>query len=518
MEEVELKKKYISGILACFIVFSLPLSAPAEDAFLAEENLTEESVGDAAEEEVILEDDFEDELPAAEEVNDQADSISDLDAMADGLIEDMDEKAVDNTSPADYEYCDNLTLKVVKGNNLQGDTFGPSDTYKWYDLGTEIVCEMEYDDEEEEEYLVVDTIQEPVLISGATERTYRPSLPEITHFYECVTINGEDKKGVVFQVLSPSSPGVVTLSLDASVNMTINPRTVYSESPNYMLYNLMPSVSGMYTFTSVDPYANVRYSDPIAYLYDSSGQLICCQDDGAEGYNFQFFRYLEAGKSYSLTIGYYDYYGYGDNETDYYGTYPVSVTFGAPAGHVHDEEDEVGRQEATCSTPAIVTYSCSICGQTYTETVGSATGQHVWGPWTEIAPADTDRANVAQRTCTVCHTVQQGSTVGALPITIPKAPASLKPKAAAKGKVKVTWKINKAQKSKSTWKKIKKIELQYSEDPTFNTGKKVKTLKKTSKSVTLKLGKKKTYYIRIRFTDGSRGYSKWVTKKVKTKK
>ena len=104
-------------------------------------------------------------------------------------------------------------------------------------------------------------------------------------------------------------------------------------------------------------------------------------------------------------------------------------------------------------------------------------------------------------------------------ITIKKAPASVKAKAAKKGKVTVSWKkIKKTKKTKALLAQIKGIEVQYSTDPTFTNDVTTKNLGKKKTKVTLKLQKKTVYYIRVRYTDGAGGVSNWSkVRKVKTK-
>ena len=105
-------------------------------------------------------------------------------------------------------------------------------------------------------------------------------------------------------------------------------------------------------------------------------------------------------------------------------------------------------------------------------------------------------------------------------ITISKTPASVKAKAAKKGKVTVSWKkIKKTKKTKALLAQIKSIEVQYSTDPGFTTDVVTKPVSKNKTKVTLKLQKNTTYYVRVRYTDGAGGVSAWsATKRVKTKK
>ena len=103
------------------------------------------------------------------------------------------------------------------------------------------------------------------------------------------------------------------------------------------------------------------------------------------------------------------------------------------------------------------------------------------------------------------------------PITILKTPSSVKAKA-KKSKVTVSWKkIKKTKKTKALLKQIKSIQIQYSTDPTFTQVTGIKSIGKKKTKAVLKLKKKTTYYIRVRYV-GVGGYSNWSgVKKVKTK-
>ncbi len=104
---------------------------------------------------------------------------------------------------------------------------------------------------------------------------------------------------------------------------------------------------------------------------------------------------------------------------------------------------------------------------------------------------------------------------------ISTTPGSLKAKAQKKGKVKLTWKaLKKTKKTKKLYSQVKKIEIQYSTDSTFNeSATKTKKVSKTKATITLSgLKKKAVYYFRIRYVDKTGGCSKWTkAKKVKTK-
>ena len=104
-------------------------------------------------------------------------------------------------------------------------------------------------------------------------------------------------------------------------------------------------------------------------------------------------------------------------------------------------------------------------------------------------------------------------------ITIAKTPKSTKAKAGKKGRVTVTWKkIKKTKKTKALLGQIKSVQVQYSTDPNFAANVVTKSVSKKKTKVTLKLQKKTTYYIRVRYV-GTDGVSDWgAVKKVTTKK
>ena len=103
-------------------------------------------------------------------------------------------------------------------------------------------------------------------------------------------------------------------------------------------------------------------------------------------------------------------------------------------------------------------------------------------------------------------------------ITITKKPTIKKP-AATKNKITVSWKhFKQTKKTKSIWKKIKKVQVQCATDKSFKNIVKTTLVGKKKTKATIKgLAKKTTYYVRVRYYDGT-GYSAWSkVKKVKTK-
>ena len=103
-------------------------------------------------------------------------------------------------------------------------------------------------------------------------------------------------------------------------------------------------------------------------------------------------------------------------------------------------------------------------------------------------------------------------TEGTGKITINKKPTLKKPKP-KKNKATITWnKLKRKTKAqKKIWKQIKQIEVQWSTDPSFPkdlTGKKTIGKRKTKTNITA-LQRKTTYFVRVRYSDGNGGYSRW---------
>ena len=145
--------------------------------------------------------------------------------------------------------------------------------------------------------------------------------------------------------------------------------------------------------------------------------------------------------------------------------------------HTHIWDSGKVTKAVTDASTGIRTYTCKICGRKKTETI----------PW---------------------------------PITIFKKPSIQKP-AATKSKITVKWKHFKhtSKKTKKIWKKIKKVQVQCATDKAFkNIVKDAKVSRGKTSAKINGLKKTTTYYVRVRYYDGT-GYSAWSkVKKVKTKK
>lgn len=68
--------------------------------------------------------------------------------------------------------------------------------------------------------------------------------------------------------------------------------------------------------------------------------------------------------------------------------------------HVHTWDDGVMTLQPTCTAEGVMTFTCTECGETYTESV-SATG-HSWSEWTVVTEATVDHDGVKERTCSRC--------------------------------------------------------------------------------------------------------------------
>lgn len=76
----------------------------------------------------------------------------------------------------------------------------------------------------------------------------------------------------------------------------------------------------------------------------------------------------------------------------------------AAANCSHAYESKV-TTEATCTTNGVLTYTCSKCGTSYTETI-EATG-HSYGEWTEVKAPTTTETGLSERVCAGCGDVEQ---------------------------------------------------------------------------------------------------------------
>ena len=206
-----------------------------------------------------------------------------------------------------------------------------------------------------------------------------------------------------------------------------------------------------------------------------------------------------------------------EGDVTLYAVWSVDEDYEDDPIHIHTYENWITTTNATCTTVGVETGTCE-CGETTTRSI-PALG-HSFGAWSVLVPATEDAEGLQTRTCSRCGQTETATIPKiAVNVTILKAPSLSKPKA-AKGKATITWKkFKQTKKTKPIWKKIKKVEVQYSTDPIFKT-KTTKLVGKTKTKLVVKgLQKNTTYYVRVRYTDSVGGYSAWSSvKKVKTKK
>ena len=147
---------------------------------------------------------------------------------------------------------------------------------------------------------------------------------------------------------------------------------------------------------------------------------------------------------------------------------------------------ETSRKAATCTQKGSVTVTCSRCGQTKTTEL-SALG-HVYTA--QVVEPTTSRGGYTLHTCIRCGDTWQDQQTAKLL----KKTNLRKVSAVSKGKFRVTFKKN---------GKYTRYQIQYAGRKDF-TGVKTRTVKNKKKtaSVTIRAGRRKTYYVRIRAVSG----------------
>ena len=167
---------------------------------------------------------------------------------------------------------------------------------------------------------------------------------------------------------------------------------------------------------------------------------------------------------------------------------------------------ELGVANYAFKTPNSKQHVPSTEGETPASTLEITIQDHAWDAGIVTKEPEVGEAGTKLFTCARCHQTKT-ETIAPLQPTIQKTPASVKAKAKKKGKATVSWKkIKNTKKNRKLLKQIKSIEVQYSTDPTFIENRVVK-----------KVGKKNTYYVRVRYI-GNGGASYWSkTKRVKTR-
>ena len=145
------------------------------------------------------------------------------------------------------------------------------------------------------------------------------------------------------------------------IELNVETEAVITESNGYAYFRFTPEWTGEFTFISMGS----NDDDPEGYLYDSEmNQLAYHGDNGFAsglGYNdlnFTLTYTMEAGVTYILGARFYNQYRIG--------SYNVMLKGEAPAEHNYVGEVTT---PATCTEDGVMTYTCTDCGDSYTEVI-----------------------------------------------------------------------------------------------------------------------------------------------------
>lgn len=150
---------------------------------------------------------------------------------------------------------------------------------------------------------------------------------------------------------APASYTTITADSTASVSITSSGSAKY--------FKFVPTASGTYKFYSTN------YSgDPYGALLDASGSTLISDDDDGT-YNFSFTYACTANTTYYVKA-----YMYGSNT----GSYTLNVeTVSIDCEHSYVLQSTT---VADCENSGVETYVCSLCGDSYTNTVETALGHN----------------------------------------------------------------------------------------------------------------------------------------------
>ncbi len=150
----------------------------------------------------------------------------------------------------------------------------------------------------------------------------------------------------------PVAAPAAAVEYDTYPVLELDQQTTVSVSAGTQTYlAFVPHVTHMYEFHSVYGTSSGS-SDTYGYLYDSEFNLLSSNDDGYGNAQFQIKYRLEAGKTYYLGVKFYGSYNFG--------SFDVMATM----AHAYEESVEV---PATCTEAGVKRYTCTDCGDSYTE-------------------------------------------------------------------------------------------------------------------------------------------------------
>ena len=143
--------------------------------------------------------------------------------------------------------------------------------------------------------------------------------------------------------------------LELGVETTVS----IDESGKMVYFRFTPAVTAEYTLASAGADGS-QMIDPEGYLYDSElNQIAYHGDNSYADFNFTLVQTLEAGVTYVYGAKIYNDYRAGVS-------YTVTLTADLP-----DEHNYVGvvTTEPTCESDGVMTYTCTECGDSYTEVI-----------------------------------------------------------------------------------------------------------------------------------------------------
>ncbi len=160
-----------------------------------------------------------------------------------------------------------------------------------------------------------------------------------------------------------SAQTVHTHGIEEYPELNLNEETLVaiSESGMTVYMTFTPEVTAEYTFKSIDAHQD----DPQGYLYDADMNLLAKhEDNGPLDFNFTLTFELEAGKTYVYAVNLYNQW--------YVRDILVILTGDLPSEHNYVGEVTT---EPTCESDGVMTYTCTECGDSYTEVIP---GGHVY--------------------------------------------------------------------------------------------------------------------------------------------
>ena len=160
-----------------------------------------------------------------------------------------------------------------------------------------------------------------------------------------------------------SAQTVHTHGIEEYPVLNLNEETLVaiSESGMTVYMTFTPEVTAEYTFKSIDAHQD----DPQGYLYDADMNLLAYHyDNGPIDFNFTLTHELEAGKTYVYAVNLYNQW--------YVRDILVILTGDLPAEHNYVG---VVTTEPTCESDGVMTYTCTECGDSYTEVIP---GGHIY--------------------------------------------------------------------------------------------------------------------------------------------